>query len=795
MKKRFNVTGMTCASCASHVSKAVNGLDNVSCEVSLLTNSMEVTYDENNYTDDDIINAVKKAGYGASIYTNTYLKGQERKITFKRIKLIISVILMLVLMYVAMFDMIGLPAPFFLRGKYILVNLYIQLILTIIVLALNFNYFTSGFKHLVALKPNMDSLIAIGSFTAFIYAFINFILIQINYSSNFEHASHLMHELYFDSSAMIVTLVSVGKLLENISKKQTTKSLDLLMDLVPDTLLKKVDDHFEEVPSSSVKVGDLIQINPYDLVPIDGVVVDGSSNLDESSITGESLFIYKGIGDKLISGTKNQEGMLVMKATKTKDDSTMSEIVKMVEEASSSKMKLERIVDRVALIFVPTVFAIAFIAMIIWLIVGYNITFALKIFISVLVISCPCALGLATPLVVMVSTLLSSRNHILVKKADVYERLNKIDTVMLDKTGTLTKGKMEIVDKHMSDDDYAILASLESFTNHPLAKVVLDGFEGQLYGVSEAKTEIGRGVSGIINNHRYYAGSKAYLNMILPNENQEMVTGTQIFLFDDKRICGYLVFKDSIKEHSKKTISLFKKNHIKTIMMTGDNKLVAKEIADSIGIDEVYSELMPADKASILEHYQNEGHHVMMIGDGINDSVALEKAFVGVAMNETNIARSSADIVLTKNDILDAYNSYLIAKKTVRNIKINLFWAFIYNIIMIPLAAGAFYAAYGLKLNPMIGALCMSLSSICVCLNALTLNLIKLERGEGVMEFKVNDMMCAKCEAHIREALQKPEITSVDVNLKKKLVKVETTLSMEEVFNLIKDAGYSPSEK
>lgn len=793
MEKKYKVTGMTCASCAAHVSKAVNELDNVECKVNLLTNSMDVTFDEKEHNDEDIISAVKKAGYGASIYQNEYLDKQTKKVNFSRISLIISVVITILLMYIAMGPMLNIPMPFFLEGKYILVNLYLQFCLTVLVMILNFHYYKSGFTKLVKLKPNMDSLITIGSMASFVYAVANMVLIQMNYSINFEHASHLMHSLYFDSTTMILTLVSVGKFLEGLSKKQTTKSLDLLMDLVPNSVLKKVDDKFEIVSTESVKVGDILEINPYDLIPVDGLVVEGSSNLDESSVTGESMFVFKEKGDNLISGTKNQEGHILMEVTKTSENSTMSEIIKLVEEASSSRMKLERIVDRVSLIFVPVVISIALLAMIIWIVLGYEFTFALKIFISVLVISCPCALGLATPLVVMVSTLLSSKNHILVKKADVYERLNKIDMVMFDKTGTLTKGKMEIIENTLNSENYQLLASLEKHSNHPLAKVVLNNYEADLYEVVDAKTEIGRGIEGTINNIKYFAGSKSYLEMYGLSATTLSKTGTVIYLFTKDEILGYVLFKDTIKENSKKTISFFHKVGVKTVMLTGDNKDVAEEIAKDLKIDYVYSNLLPQDKARILDENQAKGHHVMMIGDGINDSVALEKALVGVAMNETNIARSSADIVLTNNDILDAYNSYYIAKKTVKNIKLNLFWAFIYNVIMIPIAAGVLFVPFGLTLNPMIAAACMSLSSICVCVNALMLNRIKLERRESNMKFKVADMMCYKCEAHIKEALNVEGVSKVEINLKKKIVEVETTKSQDEIFALVKEAGYTPS--
>ena len=790
MKKKFNIEGMSCAACAQHVSKAVNSLENVSCKVNLLTNSMEVTYDENIHTDTDIINAVVLAGYNAKVYENTYVKSQEKSTNVKIIKLIISSILMLVLMYVSMGHMLNLPIIEVLKHNKIFGNLIVQIVLSLTIIGINFNYYISGFSKLFKLKPNMDSLVSLGSVSALIYSIYNTILVFTN--NNHNQQLELIHNLYYDSSAMILTIVSIGKYLESLSKKRATKSLDLLMDLLPDTVYKKIGDMFEYVACESINVGDIFEVKPYDVIPIDGVVVSGESNVDESTLTGESLAVAKKVDDFVYSGSNNQSGRLLVKATKTYENSTMSEIIKMVEKTSESKMKLERLADKVSLYFVPVVILISLITFIFWYIFdGSNV--ALNMMISVLVVSCPCALGLATPLCVMISTLVSSKNQILVKEASVYETLFKVDTIFFDKTGTITDGKMTICENTLSDEDMKILVSLESKSNHPLANVILSLYKGNLYDVINSKTIIGLGISGDINDIVYYAGSEKLVNNILGFTPTQTIVGTYVYLFNNETIIGYIVLKDKVKSDAKKTIELFKQEGIKTVMLTGDNEQVAKDIANTVGIEEVYSSLLPIDKANIIQKYKKE-HVVLMVGDGINDSVALESAHVGVAMNETNIARSSADIILTKNKILDVYNIYSISKKTVKNIKINLFWAFIYNIIMLPVTAGLLYKTFNIKMTPMLGSICMSLSSICVCLNALRLNNIKLERKNTNMKFYVKDMMCMKCVKHVTEALNVEGISDVCVTLEDKSVKLNTEKSLNEVFELLINAGYEPSE-
>ena len=794
MKKKYNVTGMSCAACAAHVSKAVNDLDGYTCNVSLLTNSMEVTSDS--VIDDQlVIKAVQNAGYGASIYQNEYLEKQNKKVKGKRINLIISIALMVLIMYIAMGHMIN-ALPFFLTGDYVYINVSLQIVLTIVVIILNFHYFTSGFTKLIKLRPNMDTLVALGSFISFTYSLVNSILILNNVSKGNMEAAHDLHhnQLYFDSAAMILTLVSVGKFLEGLSKKQTTKALDELMEMVPNSVLKYDGESSQLVTLDSINIDDVIEIRPYDVIPLDGIVVKGSSLIDDSSITGESLLKEKTVGDEIISGSKNQQSTLYLKVTKNKENSTINQIIKMVEEASSSKMKIEKIVDKVALIFVPTVIVIAIVVFAIWMFITVgNFNLSIKFAISVLVISCPCALGLATPLCVMVATLKASKNYIFVKDAEVYESLSKVDVIMFDKTGTITNGKLQIVNNTLSENDLLKLQSLEHLSDHPLAKELCKELTSYL-DVSDYEAIAGEGISGIIKNTRYYAGNAKYLKETNGYEesNNEL---TVIYFFTEKEYLGKVEFLDTVKDASSQALELFKKHGVKTVLLTGDNENSAKKTCADLAIDEIYSSLLPQDKANIIKQYQDDGHRVMMCGDGINDSIALELADVGVAMNETNIAKSSADIVLTRSDLLDAYNAYHLSIKTVNNIKLNLFWAFFYNIIAIPIAAGAFYAI-NFTLNPMIAAACMSLSSICVCLNALRLNLVKMAKKEEkpFMTFFVKDMMCTHCVAHVKTALSVEGVSKVEVDLQSKKVEVETSLSKEEIFKLIKDAGYQPSD-
>ena len=806
MKEKYDIGGMTCSACAAHVSKAVCNLNVVSVNVNLLTNSMEVEYNEESLTSKEIITAVEKAGYSAKIHED-FVEKQSRRVNSNRIKLILSVVLLVVLMYFSMHEMLHLPYPEILHNYlYGLICVLIQLVLCIVIMILNSHYFISGFKKLVKLSPNMDTLVALGSSVSFVYAVINTILmIQCVINKDSESAMSYSMNLYYESAAMILTLVSVGKFLEGLSKKQTTKALESLINMVPKTVLKKVGDDFEEVLKENIGVGDIILLKPYSNVAIDGVIIDGASHFDESSLTGESVLISKKEGNEITSGSINQEGTITYKATKTSASSTISEIIKMVEEASSSKMPLARIADKVALYFVPIVMVISLITFIVWIFSSRDIELSLSMAISVLVISCPCALGLATPLCIMVSTGIAYKNNILLKEASSLEHLSSIDTIILDKTGTITNGQLKVIDYISYDDDSKNkLYSLEKNTNHPLS-IALTNYLKEL-NVEECnydsiQTVPGYGIRGLIDKEEYYVGSLEYYKLIT-NETNEIIERminegkTIVVFFTKARVLSIVSLIDTIKSDAKQAILLFKSHGIKVVMATGDNEVSAKSIASEVGIDIVDAKCLPQYKSQLVDKYKENNRKVLMIGDGINDAIALTKADVSMAFTSKNdIATNSADIVLLKPNLMDAYNAYILSKKTVNNIKMNLFWAFFYNIIMIPIACGILYPSLGIKLTPMIGAACMSLSSICVCLNALRLKLFKWrEEEKNMKEFYVKDMMCPRCVAHVKESLSVEGVKSVDVNLETKKVIVESDLSLDTLMSYVKKAGYEPTK-
>lgn len=806
MKEKFDIGGMTCSACAAHVSKAVCKLNVTSVNVNLLTNSMEVEYDKESLSSKEIIDAVEKAGYSAKIHDD-FVGKQTRKVNSSRIKLILSVILLVILMYFSMHEMLHLPYPEVLHNYlYGLIGVLIQLVLCIVIMILNAHYFINGFKKLIKLSPNMDTLVALGSFVSFVYALINTILmIGCVVNKDSEGAMSYSMNLYYESAAMILTLVSVGKFLEGLSKKQTTKALESLINMVPKTVLKKNGDEFEEVLKENIAIGDIILLKPYSNVAIDGFIIDGASHFDESSLTGESVLISKKEGDEITSGSINQEGTITYKASKTSASSTISEIIKMVEEASSSKMPLARIADKIALYFVPIVISISLITFLIWIISSKDIELSLGMAISVLVISCPCALGLATPLCIMVSTGLAYKNNILLKEASSLEHLSGINTIILDKTGTITNGQLKVVDYiSFNEDSKNKLYSLEKNTNHPLS-VALTSYLKTL-NVEECnfdtiETVPGYGIKGSINNEEYYVGSLDYYKLINNKSNdtvEKLISEgkTIVVLFTKNEILSIISLIDTIKSDAKKAISLFKSHGIKIVMATGDNEVSANSIASEVGIDIVEAKCLPQYKSQLVDKYKENNKKVLMIGDGINDAIALTKADVSMAFTSKNdIATNSADIVLLKPNLMDAYNAYILSKKTVNNIKMNLFWAFFYNIVMIPIACGILYPSLGIRLTPMIGAACMSLSSICVCLNALRLKLFKWKEEEKLMqEFYVRDMMCPRCVAHVKEALSVEGVKSVDVNLENKKVTVESNLSLETLMDYVKKAGYQPTK-
>lgn len=801
MKKKFKITGMSCAACQAHVNKAVSKLKVNECNVNLISNTMEVDYDESKLSEKDIINAVIKGGYGASLLDENYIDNTSKTVDKKKRNLIISIVLLIVLMYFSMGSMINLPSFTQNAG---LINVIIQVILSSIIIGFNFHYYTSGFKKLIKLSPNMDSLVALGSSASYLYGIYNFIrMIIALINKDLDNAHHYSMNLYFESAAMIVTLVSVGKYLEGLSKKQTSLAIEELVGLLPKVVIKQVENELIETKLEDVQVGDLIYLKPYEFVALDGVIIEGESFFDESSITGESKLVHKKENDTLISGSVNGSQGITYKVNKKASDSTISKIIEMVEEASNSKMPLARIADKVALYFVPIVMAISLIAFIIWMIIKNDFTFALDIAISILVISCPCALGLATPLVVMIATGIGAKNHILIKGAESLENLHNIDTIVIDKTGTITKGKMEVVDKFENvNDSLSILASIEKHSDHPLGYSLKDIANNDLE-ITNIENHIGKGISGIYNNERYYVGSIKFIKEVCKEEinidilNLEKEGKNVVLISTLNKIQALVTLKDQVKESSLLALSLFKKEGIEVIMATGDNMDIASLVAKEVGIDRFKANCMPLDKKELIDELHKENKKVLMIGDGINDAISLASSDVSIAVDsKVDVAKNTSDIVLVEPDLLVAYNAYYLSKKTVRNIKINLFWAFFYNIIAIPLASGVFYESLGIKLSPMLGALCMSLSSLCVCLNALRLKNIKWKEIKNMkLEFYVDDMMCMHCVSRIKEALSVKGIENINIDLDSKLVSVETNLKKEAVFKLIKKAKYKVREK
>ena len=801
MKKKFKITGMSCAACQAHVNKAVTKLNVNECNVNLISNTMEVDYDETKLNENDIINAVIKEGYGASILDENYLDTTLKTVDKKKRNLIISIILLIILMYFSMGSMINLPSFTQNAG---LINVIIQVILSSIIIGFNFHYYTSGFKKLVKLSPNMDSLVALGSSASYLYGMYNFIRMLIALiNKDLNSAHHYSMNLYFESAAMIVTLVSVGKYLEGLSKKQTSLAIEELVGLLPKVVIKKVENDLIETKLEDVEVNDLIYLKPYEFVALDGVIIEGESFFDESSITGESKLVHKKENDSLISGSVNGSQGITYKVNKKASDSTISKIIEMVEEASNSKMPLARIADKVALYFVPIVMAISLIAFIIWMIIKNDFTFALDIAISILVISCPCALGLATPLVVMIATGIGAKNHILIKGAESLENLHNIDTIVIDKTGTITKGKMDVDDKiEYVNESLSILASIEKHSDHPLGYSLKDIANNDLE-ITNIENHIGKGISGLYNNERYYVGSIKFIKEVCKEEINEEILNLEkegknvVLISTSNKIQALVTLKDQVKESSLLALSLFKKEGIEVIMATGDNEDIASLIAKEVGINRFKANCMPLDKKELIDELHKENKKVLMIGDGINDAVSLASSDVSIAVDsKVDVAKNTSDIVLVEPDLLVAYNAYYLSKKTVKNIKINLFWAFFYNIIAIPLASGIFYEPFGIKLSPMLGALCMSLSSLCVCLNALRLRNIKWKEMKNMkLEFYVDDMMCMHCVSRIKEALSVKGIENINIDLDSKLVSVETNLKKEAVFKLIKKAKYKVREK
>jgi len=825
--KKFDVVGMTCASCVAHVEKSVRKLEGIQAvNVQLMTNSMTVTYDDKQVDVKKIESSVQKAGYEAFARGDKSEKArpvdfvkQEQSELKKRFWF--SLGFLMPLLYLSMGHMMGFPMPSFLSGY---ANLsafaFTQFLLTLPVVYLNRTFYKGGFKSLFQASPTMDSLIAIGSSAAVFYGL--FALYKIGYG--FGHGDAAMvgqfaHDLYFESAATILTLVTLGKYLEARSKGNTSEAITKLLNLAPKVATVIRSGGEIEIPVEEVLIGDEVVLKPGQAVAVDGIVLTGQSSVDESALTGESLPAFKQPGDKILSASVNQTGYLTFKAAKVGADTTLAQIIRLVEEASASKAPISKLADQISLIFVPVVISIAFLATIIWLLLGYPFDFALSIGIAVLVISCPCALGLATPVAMMVGTGKGAEYGILIKSAGALETAHRVNAVVLDKTGTITEGKPEVTDlkvgKELDEETLLrICASLEKLSEHPLASAVLDEASRrniQLLPVENFSSVTGLGLKGVIDDVPYYAGNQKMMAQyhidpgdfeaasgLLSNEGK-----TPLFVANENSVLGIIAVADVVKPDSRAAIQKLQSMGLEVYMLTGDNAGTAAAIQKSVGIQHVLAEVLPQDKAQKIADLQSEGKKVAMVGDGINDAPALTRADVGIAIGAgSDIAIESADVVLMRSNLSDVVTAILLSKSVIRNIKQNLFWAFFYNMLGIPLAAGVFYVLLGWKLNPMFAAAAMSFSSVSVVLNALRLKRFK-PLDTGIVYLKNNNemkqktltvegMSCAHCSARVEKALNAIDGVEASVSLEEKSAKVKLTgaVSDETLKKAVEDAGY-----
>ena len=804
MKQKYSVKGMTCSACENHVHNSVAkipGVDNV--EVNLLTNSMTVEFDETKVNDAMIFKAVSDGGYQASNFDDTLIDNDDLKDLKKQ--LIYCFIALGLLMYVSMSSMFNYPIPSIVRENPY-VNIALQIIFLIPIVIIKRNYYINGFKNLFHLDPTMDSLIALGAGASIVYSFYSLFLALTGAMDT----AHLVHNVYFESAGMIVTLISFGKYLEAKSKKKTTDAISKLLELAPEVACRIVDGKEEIVKISELKINDQVLVKANETIPVDGKIVQGFSSVDESMITGESLPVEKEVDSLVIGGTNNLQGSFIYQVTKTVEDSTLAKIIELVEEASSSKAPMTRTIDKVVKYFVPGVILISLITFVGWLIAGMGLNFAITSAIAVLVISCPCALGLATPVAIMVATGVGASNGILIKSAEVLENENTVDVVVFDKTGTLTKGMAQVSDIYSdclsNSEVIKIIASLEKGSSHVLANAFIEKanlMQLELKETTEFKSLSGLGIQGKIDDQEYLVGNLRMIkeaNLDLSNY-QEKVDDylnqgkTLVFLAQKDRVIGLVSIFDDIKETSRQAIERLKEMNIKTVMLTGDLKGTAQAINKKLGLDEVIAEVLPQDKENVIKKLQEDGNHVLMVGDGINDAPALVRSDVGVAIGKGNdIAIDAADVILMKDDIRDIVSSLELSKRTIKNIKENLFWAFIYNVIGIPIAAGVFYLSFGIRLDAMIGSLCMSLSSVCVVSNALRLKRFKpyylKENKKMKKEIKIEGMMCQHCQKHVSDALNGLSETSAIVDLENNMAIVETIQDDQTLTSAVEKAGY-----
>lgn len=830
--KQYNVTGMSCASCVARVEKAVNKVNGVtSCSVNLLTNSMLVDGDVKS---SDVISAVEKAGYGASLKGNSSKENKTNDEPLKdtetpklKKRLFSSLVFLLLLMYISMGHMMwGFPLPSILANNHIAMGL-IQLLLTGIIMVINQKFFVSGFKALIHRSPNMDTLVALGAGASFIYSvYALFAMTNAQVNNDMSLVMKYMDEFYFESAGMILTLITLGKMLESYSKGKTTNAIKGLMNLAPKKATILVDNVEKVVPIEKVKIGDIFVVKPGENIPVDGVVIEGESAVNESALTGESIPVDKTVGDNVSGATVNQSGFIKCKATKVGEDTTLSQIIKMVSDASATKAPIAKVADKVSGVFVPIVISIAVVTIIVWLLCGATFGNALVRGISVLVISCPCALGLATPVAIMVGNGVGAKNGILFKNATSLETTGKVSYVLLDKTGTITNGTPVVTDiipseNYTENDLLSYASSLESKSEHPLAKAVVQkAIDSNIktLDTTDFKSLTGNGVSATINGKTVVGGSVKHISSIanidekVIKQADDLATKgkTPLLFVMDNQLLGIIAVADVVKSDSPKAIKELQNMGIKVVMVTGDNEKTAQAIAKESGVDEVIAGVLPDGKEKVVTQYKEKGM-VAMVGDGINDAPALTRADIGIAIGAgTDVAIDSADIVLMKSKLTDVSGAIRLSRGTLRNIHENLFWAFIYNVIGIPLAAGVWIPIFGWTLSPMFGAAAMSLSSFCVVTNALRLNFLnirsskrdrkiknktnKKEKNTMTTTLKINGMMCPHCEATVKTALESIDgVTSAEVSHESGTAVV--TLSKEVNEDVLKkavvDKGYT----
>ena len=875
-KEKYNVTGMTCAACQANVTRCVQKLDGVEeVNVNLLSGQMTVDYDETKLDSAAIARAVAGIGYGASSadapsdtksggfrseWEVRQSRAREEQHSMK-VRLVASIVLLIPLMYVAMGSMMGLPVPGILTGmENAMISALTQLILTVPILVLNRKFYKVGLKALVKRAPNMDSLVAIGSGASLVYGLFAMYRMAWGFGHQDMAVVHeYAHALYFESAAMILTLVTVGKYLEARSRSKTSDALGKLVDLAPKTAVIIKNGQEVTVPAEQVAAGDIVVIRPGESIPVDGVVTEGAGYVDQAAITGESIPVEKMPGDTVISATINKNGTFRFRASKVGEDTTLSQIIRLVDEAGNSKAPIARLADKVSGIFVPVVIGIAILTAIVWIVAGQDFEFALSNAIAVLVISCPCALGLATPVAIMVGTGKAAEYGILIKSAESLENLHSIDTVILDKTGTITSGHpevtdIEVLDPSMSPEEFlARAAALEAGSEHPLAQAVVEKAKGD--GVSSVQAEdfqarTGRGVSARISGKTWLAGNLAFMEeekamgpeqeMALVREKMGQYASqgkTPLLFVRDGQAAGIIAVADTVRETSQAAIRKFKEMGLTVVMLTGDNKVTAEAIRKELDIAEAVSDVLPTEKEACVRSWQEKGHKVAMVGDGINDAPALTRADIGIAIGAgTDIAIDSADVVLMKDSLQDVVTAIELSRAVVRNIHMNLFWAFFYNILGIPVAAGALFPAFGLRLSPMIGSAAMSLSSVCVVTNALRLRFFKPALGDqadgpekaekdaektdsmtenipgdsgvdrkeeqeekGMVTMKktlvVEGMMCEHCKMHVEKALAGVAgVDSAQVDLEKKTATVSMAEDVADqvLMDAVKEAGYEP---